>query len=136
MGGRGGQGNKSVWRKKTKRAAAWGVFPDMVAFAPGFVWFFWNIAFGGMTIEDLPRPDDVEPASRNTLMIFSVTSMLYNMSHKFSHFLFSKRDCRSDSAPRAVGNGRVASPYSYGHPYAQLPFLSDAVSMAVIGMEV
>lgn len=66
----------SAWR-----TAAWGVFPDVVAFAPGFVWFFWNIAFGTMIVNDLPRPDDVEPAARDTLMIFRVTSLLYSMSH-------------------------------------------------------
>src|SRR3989344_5031327 len=71
----------SAWR-----SAAWSMFPDVIAFAPGFVWFFWNIAFSGMTVADLPRPDDVEPAARDTLLIFRVTSMLYNMSH--SIFLF------------------------------------------------
>ena len=71
----------SAWR-----AALWGVFPDVFAFALGFMWFFWNIAFGAMTVADLPRPDDVEPAARDTLLIFRITSMLYNMSHSLVLF--------------------------------------------------
>lgn len=72
----------NVWR-----IALWGIFPDVFAFAPGFVWFFWNIAFGGMTFANLPRPENVEPASRDTLPIFRITSMLYNFSHSLPIFL-------------------------------------------------
>lgn len=86
--GAAGRGiNRFLGRKLSAwRMAAWGVFPDVIAFAPGFVWFFWSIAFGTMTTADLPRPDDVEPAARDTLMIFRVTSMLYSISHSLVLF--------------------------------------------------
>ncbi|MCR4323242.1 MAG: hypothetical protein NUV61_04110 [Candidatus Azambacteria bacterium] len=83
-----GRGIGQVGGKKLSmwRAAAWGVFPDVVAFAPWFVWFFWNIALGTMTVADLPRPEAVEPAVRDTLPIFRITSLLYSVSHSLVLF--------------------------------------------------
>lgn len=73
--------------KKNKRplsvkfAAFWGVFPDLFAFTIGFVWLFGNLLFGDTNLADLPRPDSVEPAPRDTLPIFRLTPLLYSLSH-------------------------------------------------------
>lgn len=73
--------------KKNKRplsvklAAFWGVFPDLLAFTLPFAWLFWNLAFVGLNFSDIPRPDSVEPAPRDTLPIFRLTSLLYSLSH-------------------------------------------------------
>lgn len=65
----------------------WGVFPDVFAFALPFVWMFWNIAFGGMSFSDFPRPENMEPAARDTLPIFQIASQLYNISHSLIVFV-------------------------------------------------
>ena len=66
---------------KVWTATLWGVLPDILSFAPVFVWLFLNIAFGDMSFGDLPRPDATEPATRDTLPIFRATSFLYSVSH-------------------------------------------------------
>lgn len=67
-------------------AVFWGALPDFFAFAISFVWLFWNLIFGGMSFSDIPRPEEVEPAPSDTLPIFRLTSLLYNISH--SIFVF------------------------------------------------
>lgn len=73
--------------KKNKRplnvklAAFWGVFPDLFAFTIPSVWLFWNLAFGGLSFADLPRPEETEPAPQDTLPIFRLASLLYSISH-------------------------------------------------------
>lgn len=70
-----------------KWAAFWGVFPDLFAFTFGFAWFFWNLAFGGLSFSDLPRSNTAEPAPHDTLPIFRLTQLLYNISHSIIIFL-------------------------------------------------
>lgn len=72
---------KSKRPLSVKLAAFWGVFPDLFAFTVGFSWLFWNLAFGGLSFADLPRPGEVEPAPQDALPIFRLTSLLYSISH-------------------------------------------------------
>ena len=80
--------------KKTKKplnikiAAFWGIFPDIFAFAAPFIWLFWNLIFGGMSLSDIPRADEIEPLPQDTLPIFKLTSLLYSVSHSAIVFLF------------------------------------------------
>ena len=68
-------------------AGFWGIFPDLFAFAIGFVWLFGNLIFGDMSFADLPRPGEIEPAPQDTLPIFRLTSTLYSISHSAIVFL-------------------------------------------------
>ena len=71
---------------KVWRAVLWGVFPDLFAFTLPFVWLFWNVAFGDLKFSDFPRPENVEPAARDTLPVFQLASTLYNISHSLIIF--------------------------------------------------
>lgn len=62
-------------------AVFWGIFPDLLSFALPFVWLAYGLAFGGLSFSDLPRPDTTEPAPSDTLPIFRLTSLFYNLSH-------------------------------------------------------
>ncbi|MBI2514658.1 hypothetical protein HYV91_00495 [Candidatus Wolfebacteria bacterium] len=64
----------------------WGVFPDLFAFAIPFVWVITNLILGNLTPADLPRPEESEPPSQNTLWIFRLASSLYNLSHSLVVF--------------------------------------------------
>lgn len=81
-----GAAYKAVNKKAKKPLKVWlagflGIFPDLFAFTIPFVWLFWNLAFGGLSFSDIPRPDSVEPASQDTLPIFRLASLLYSISH-------------------------------------------------------
>jgi len=83
--------NKNLTKDNKKPLKAWlaalfGVFPDVFAFAPMFVWIFWNLIFGKLSFSDIPRPESTEPAPQDTLPIFRLASVLYNISH--SVFIF------------------------------------------------
>lgn len=58
-----------------------GIFPDLFSFAVPFAWLAYGLAFGGLGLADLPRPDATEPMPSDTLPIFRLTSLLYNLSH-------------------------------------------------------
>lgn len=62
-------------------AGFWGIFPDLFAFTIPFIWLLWNLAFAGLNFSDIPRSDLVEPAPRDSLPIFRLTSLLYSLSH-------------------------------------------------------
>ncbi len=72
---------------KVWQAIFWGVSPDIFAFTLPFVWMFWNIVFGDMEFSDFPRPENIEPAARDTLPIFQLASQLYNISHSLIVFI-------------------------------------------------
>lgn len=67
-------------------AALFSIFPDFFAFTPMFVWMFWSFASGSLSFADMPHPDDVEPAQRDTLFIFRVTAQLYQFTHSIIIF--------------------------------------------------
>ena len=80
------------------KAAFWGVFPDLFAFTISFLWLFGNFVFGDLSFADLPRPDEIEPASdalmfgdgdigKATSFIARVTAILYHLSHSAVVFL-------------------------------------------------
>ncbi len=71
---------------KVWQMAIWGIFPDVFAFAIPFMWLFWNLVFGGMSFSDFPRPENMEPAARDTLPILQIISWLYNISHSLIIF--------------------------------------------------
>lgn len=83
---------KTINNKKQKplnvwKAVVWGVFPDIFSFAPLFIWLFYGIIFGNLSFSDFPRPEATEPASRDALPIFALTSALYSISHSLLIFL-------------------------------------------------
>ena len=59
------------------KAAFWGIFPDLFAFAPVFIWLNWARLNGNVVIP----PHGVEPFATNGLFIFKLTSVLYSLSH-------------------------------------------------------
>lgn len=80
--------NKKIKKSLSiKWAVFLGVFPDVFAFASMFIWIFWSIIFGHLNFSDIPRPENVEPAHRDTLFIFKLTNTLYNFSHSLVIFL-------------------------------------------------
>ena len=62
-------------------AGFWGVFPDLFAFTIPFIWTFWNLIFGGLSLANLPRPDTGEPPAVGEFPVFRLASSLYNISH-------------------------------------------------------
>ncbi|MDI6717535.1 MAG: hypothetical protein QMD86_00575 [Patescibacteria group bacterium] len=72
---------------KPLQAAFWGIFPDIFSFTPVFIWLFGNLVLGTIDFQNLPKPDGIEPAQKDTLPIFRLTSMLYNASHSIIIFL-------------------------------------------------
>lgn len=69
-----------------KWAVFFSVFPDLFAFVPVFIWMFFSVIFGTLAFSDLPHPDAVEPARRDTLLIFRFTAQLYQFSHSIIIF--------------------------------------------------
>jgi hypothetical protein len=84
--------NKKIESKSKKplrvwRAAFWGIFPDLFAFAIPFTWIAWSLAFGGLHISDIPRPQEVEPPTGNTYRIVLLANSLYSLSHSAIIFI-------------------------------------------------
>lgn len=67
-------------------AALFSVFPDVFAFAPVFAWMAWGLLSGSLSLADMPHPDAVEPAQRDTLFIFRFTAQLYQFTHSIIVF--------------------------------------------------
>ena len=63
-----------------------GVLPDVLSFAPVFIFLFYNLLLGRTGLSTMPRPEEAEPAARDTLPIFQLTSTLYNLSHSLIIF--------------------------------------------------
>jgi hypothetical protein len=68
---------------KTFWAIFWGIFPDLFAFTPLFVWEFFNLILGRQIIT--PSPEKLEPVSFNSLLISILTSSLYSLLYSISH---------------------------------------------------
>jgi len=68
-------------------AAWWGIFPDLLAFTPFFVWFFWQFLFGDPAGIQMPRFALMEPTSPDTIFIQRLTHFLYSFSHSLLVFL-------------------------------------------------
>lgn len=79
--------NKKIENKFKKplhiwRAAFWGIFPDLFAFAIPFVWIAWGFLTGNLTTADLPRPHQVEPPTDGKLYVITrLANLLYSISH-------------------------------------------------------
>jgi len=71
----------SVWL-----TAFWGVFPDVFAFAPAFVWLFYKYFTGGINPSLFPKPGEMEPVAMDTLPIMKLTHFLYNLTHSLLAF--------------------------------------------------
>ena len=69
---------------KTSWAIFWGIFPDLFAFTPLFLWGFFNLILGRQIIP--PSPEKLEPVSFNSLSISHLTSLLYSISHSLIVF--------------------------------------------------
>lgn len=66
--------------------AFWGVFPDVFAFAPMFIWMILNLIFGNFNFSEFHKPDNMEPVQPDTLPIFQLTHLLYNLTHSLLAF--------------------------------------------------
>lgn len=74
--------NKKLKRTiKIWQAVFWGVIPDFFSFAPMFVWLFWQLVFGGLTLSEIPRPREGDPSLTSKLWIFQLSRQLYQISH-------------------------------------------------------
>ena len=64
-------------------ATAWGVLPDIFAFAPVFIsaTLVFLLGVGDQSVFTIPHPSELEPVNRDTLFIFKLTHSLYNISH-------------------------------------------------------
>ena len=83
-------GNIKIFKEKplkTWRSVAFGVFPDVFAFAPAFIYMFASYIFPSIPKMDHPGPTHLEPATGNTLIISNLTHNLYNLSHSIIIFL-------------------------------------------------
>jgi len=68
--------------------AWWGIFPDLFAFTIPFVWLIYKLTFGGESLSDLPRPDEMSPATEQ-VWVFQLASFLYNISHSLIVFVLA-----------------------------------------------
>jgi len=64
----------------------WGTFPDLFAFIIPLIMVAWGIFFGGIKIQDLPRPSAIEPAAHDTFPAFRLANLLYNIGHSLIVF--------------------------------------------------
>lgn len=62
-------------------AAAFGVAPDVFAFAVPAVWIFIRMISGDVRPTDFPHPGSGETLAENNLWIFRLASALYSVSH-------------------------------------------------------
>lgn len=65
--------------------AVWGVFPDVFAFAPLFAWMAFQAITGNFNSADF-APTGMEPTQTDTLPIFKLTHLLYNLTHSLLAF--------------------------------------------------
>ncbi|MFA6047452.1 MAG: hypothetical protein WCV59_01570 [Parcubacteria group bacterium] len=82
-------GNIKIFKKKplkTWKMVVFGVFPDVFAFAPAFIYMFASYIFPGIPKMDHPGPAHMEPATGNGLVINNLTHHLYNLSHSLLIF--------------------------------------------------
>ncbi len=63
---------------------SFGVMPDFVSFAPMFVYLIIGLITGN--VSSFPRPEGMEPATGNGLLIHNVTGFLYNFTHSIIMF--------------------------------------------------
>jgi hypothetical protein len=82
--------NIKIFQKKplkTWKTVVFGVFPDVFAFAPAFIYMFASYIFPSIPKMYHPGPGgQVEPATENALIISNLTHNLYNLSHSLIIF--------------------------------------------------
>lgn len=66
----------------------WGVFPDLFSFSIPFLWLIFGVMFGGLELGEFGKnqPPIAEPLGRNTILIYSLSGTLYNLSHSLVIF--------------------------------------------------
>ena len=76
-------------RIRTWAAVFRGVFLDLFAFTPIFIWLFWGLVTGHSHFGEIPQPgpDGLEPLSPDTLPMLRLTHALYSLSHSLITFL-------------------------------------------------
>lgn len=67
-------------------SAFFGVLPDLFSFSALFLWAGMQYLTGHFTIDNMPRPSDVEPSAPDTIWVFRLTALLYNTSHSMIAF--------------------------------------------------
>jgi len=64
----------------------WGIFPDLFAFTPTFLWLIWMRAFGNPAVTSFSHLDTLEPAIQDTIPFLRLAHSLYNISHSLIVF--------------------------------------------------
>jgi hypothetical protein len=65
----------------------WGIFPDLLAFTPVFVYLFYQSTFGGEGFAALRPHADFEAATAaHRIPLYDLSSSLYNLSHSLIIF--------------------------------------------------
>lgn len=78
---------QKVRRVNVWAAMLWGFFPDLFAFSIPFVWIIWHVAFEGQSFSDFGgRAPVAEPTSGDSLWLFNISHVLYNVSHSLVVF--------------------------------------------------
>ena len=71
----------------TAFAAFWGVFPDLLAFTPAFLYLFYESVFGGEGFASLKPHIDLESATvAHQVPLYNLSDSLYNVSHSLVIF--------------------------------------------------
>lgn len=67
--------------------AFWGVFPDVFAFTPMVIWLIYHAIIGDVNFSELHQSAEMEPIQPDTLLIFRLTHLLYNLTHSVFAFV-------------------------------------------------
>lgn len=73
---------------RTALAVFWGVFPDLFAFAPAFLYLFYQAIFLGKGFASFRQHVDIESATAtHQVPLYDLSNLLYNFSHSLLIFL-------------------------------------------------
>lgn len=86
-GNKKGPTGKPEPRLKPLLGFFWGIFPDLISFAPVTIIFLYGGVFGGLDLTHLPRPEHVVNLVPQLPVIYWLTLAIYNLSHSAIIFL-------------------------------------------------
>ncbi|MFA5887597.1 MAG: hypothetical protein WC852_02715 [Candidatus Nanoarchaeia archaeon] len=71
----------TIWK-----AVLWGIAPDVFSFGLMTAWMLLSLLFGGTAL-DFQHFEAMEPAQRDTIPIFQIVSVMYNITHSLFTFV-------------------------------------------------
>lgn len=77
-------------RLRVGATVLWGILPDIFAFTISIAWMVGGLLFGNLTLGEFGtnRPPLAEPLGPHTIFVFSISFVLYQISHSIVVFLF------------------------------------------------